>query len=65
VTRLLLIRFALREIVLPSLAGGVGIFLSVYLPLSHNFEPWQLPLLAGLLGTPLVAIGGKKDDAPK
>jgi hypothetical protein len=32
------------------------------LPLSHNFEAWQLPLLAGLVGTPLVAIGGKKAD---
>jgi hypothetical protein len=60
VQKLLLIRFAIRELVLPSLAGLVGIFLSVYLPVSGHFEPWQLPLLAGLLGTPLVAIGGDK-----
>lgn len=38
--------------VLPPLAG---LFLTIYLPLSGQFEYWQLPLLAGLYGTPLVA----------
>lgn len=33
----------------------IGAFLSVYLPLSHQFEYWQLPLIAGAFGIPLVA----------
>ena len=32
-----------------------GVFLSIYLPLAGQFEAWQLPLIAGLLGIPLVA----------
>lgn len=32
-----------------------GVFLSIYLPLAGLFEAWQLPLLAGLFGVPLVA----------
>lgn len=43
--------------VLPPLTG---VFLSVYLPLTHQFEVWQLPLLAGLFGVPLVG----KDTTP-
>lgn len=60
--RLRLIRYAIREVFLPGLVGIAGVFLSVYLPLSGKFEPWQLPLLAGMLGTPLVAIGGSKNE---
>lgn len=60
--RLRLIRYAIREVFLPLLVGMAGVFLSIYLPLSGKFEPWQLPLLAGMLGTPLVAIGGKSED---
>lgn len=59
--RLKLIRYAVREVFLPLLVGIAGVFLSIYLPLSGKFEPWQLPLLAGMLGTPLVAIGGTKE----
>jgi hypothetical protein len=32
----------------------VGAFLSIYLAVSGRFEYWQLPLLAGLFGVPLV-----------
>lgn len=32
-----------------------GLFLAIYLPLAGQFEAWQLPLIAGLLGIPLVA----------
>lgn len=38
-----------------------GMFLCIYLPTSGNFEPWQLPLLAGLFGVPLVAPRGHGD----
>jgi hypothetical protein len=47
----------MRDLVIP----GAGVFLAIYLPLSHNFEPWQLPLLAGMLGVPLVARGGQPE----
>ena len=33
----------------------VGTFLAIYLPMSGAFEAWQLPLIAGLFGVPLVA----------
>lgn len=46
-----------RDIVTPT----VGLFLCVWLPLSGNFSPWQLPLLAGMLGVPLVARGGASE----
>lgn len=32
-----------------------GLFLCIYLPATHQFEYWQLPLIAGLFGIPLVA----------
>lgn len=47
----------MRDILTP----GAGIFLAVYLAVSGTFEPWQLPLLAGMLGVPLVARGGPPD----
>ncbi len=40
-----------RDLLPPS----VGTFLSIYLPLAGAFEAWQLPLIAGLFGVPLVA----------
>jgi hypothetical protein len=43
-----------RDIVIPL----AGVFLAVYLPLASLFEPWQIPMIAGMLGTPLVARGG-------
>ncbi len=44
--------------ILPPLTG---LFLSVYLPLAGQFSAWQLPLIAGLLGIPLVAPRQPKD----
>jgi hypothetical protein len=38
--------------IFPPLAG---LFLSIYLPVSGQFEYWQLPLIAGAFGIPLVA----------
>ena len=38
-----------------------GVFLAVYLPLAGEFSAWQLPLIAGLLGIPLVAPRAKED----
>lgn len=46
-----------RDIIIPV----TGAFLATYLPLAHLFEPWQLPLIAGMLGTPLVARGGSPE----
>lgn len=48
----------MRDIVIP----GAGVFLSIYLPVSGTFQPWQLPLLAGMLGVPLVARGANGDE---
>ena len=62
--RLLLIRFALREIFIPGLAALAGIFLAVYLLVTGKGEYWHLPLIAGLIGTPLVAIGGGTAQEP-
>lgn len=42
---------ATRDIIPPI----TGTFLSIYLPLAGQFSAWQLPLIAGLLGIPLVA----------
>lgn len=48
----------IRDIVVPL----AGVFLSIYLPVGGAFAPWQLPLLAGMIGVPLVGRGG---DAPE
>lgn len=52
----------MRDIVPPL----VGAFLSIFLPASGQFEYWQLPLLAGLFGVPLVSGRGEAppDDGP-
>lgn len=44
----------MRDILIP--AGGLA--LALILPLSNRFEYWHLPLIAGMLGVPLVARGG-------
>lgn len=58
--RLRLIRFALREVLIPTLIALGGLFLAIYLPITDRLEAWHFPLIAGMLGTPLVAIGGDK-----
>jgi hypothetical protein len=50
-----------RDIVPPI----VGAFLTVYLPLTHQFAYWQLPLLAGLFGVPLVAASRDGETTPE
>lgn len=44
----------MRDILIPS----GGLFLAIFLPLVDRFEYWHLPLIAGMLGVPLVARGG-------
>lgn len=51
----------MRDIMIP----GAGVFLAVYLPLAKLFEPWQLPLLAGMIGVPLVGRGGQLEPDPR
>lgn len=41
------------------LGGGTGIFLAIYLPVTHQLEPWHLPLIAGLIG---VTLAGRSQD---
>lgn len=52
----------MRDVLIP--LGGL--FLAIYLPLSGLFAPWQLSLIAGMLGVPLVARGGEpeQDERP-
>lgn len=45
----------MRDILIP--AGGLA--LALILPLTDRFEYWHLPLIAGMLGVPLVARGGE------
>jgi hypothetical protein len=52
---------AIRDFAIP--AGGL--FLCLYLPLAHIFQPWHLPLLAGMLGVPLVGRGGQPPPDPR
>lgn len=62
--RLRLIRFAaliaMRDVLIP----GAGVFLAVYLPLVGALSPWHLPLIAGMLGTPLVGRGESPPETP-
>jgi hypothetical protein len=57
--QLQLIQAAFKSALIP----GGGLFLAIFLPLTGNLEPWMLPLIAGMLGTPLVTKGanGRKD----
>lgn len=43
----------------------IGAFLCVYLPVTDEFEVWQLPLLAGLLMVPLVGKDGTSQLEPR
>jgi hypothetical protein len=49
-----------RDVLIP--VGGM--FLAIYLPLTNNLQPWHLPLIAGMLGTPLVARGANPPETP-
>lgn len=50
----LAILILMRDLLIP----GGGLFLAVYLPVQGILAPWHLPLIAGMLGTPLVARSG-------
>jgi len=43
-----------RDIVIPL----AGVFLAIFLLVTDRGEYWHLPLIAGMLGVPLVARGG-------
>lgn len=51
----------MRDAIIP----GAGVFLAIWLPLTDTFEPWHLPLLAGMLGVPLVGRGGDPPPDPR
>jgi hypothetical protein len=45
----------LRQVILELGPPVAGLFLAVYLPITHAFEPWHLPLVGGLIFGNLVA----------
>lgn len=49
----------IRDLVTP----GAGVLLAVKLGLSGGLEPFHLPLIAGMLGIPLVARGSTNGKA--
>jgi hypothetical protein len=59
-----LIRFYLLEVVLPTLTGISGL-LFLFGVGREELLPWHLPLIAGMLGTALVAIGGARAEDPE
>lgn len=63
--RLLLIRFAALILMRDFLIPVGGLFLAIYAPVTHSLQPWELPLIAGMLGTPLVARGASPPDVPR
>lgn len=56
--RLSIIRYAVLILMRDVLIPGGGLFLALQPP-GGSLEPWHLPLIAGMLGTPLVARGEK------
>jgi len=45
----------LRQVILELGPPTAGLFLAVYLPITHSFQPWHLPLIGGLIFGNLVA----------
>lgn len=62
--RLAVIRYAIlilmRDIVIP----GGGLYLALVGGTQGWLQPWHLPLIAGMLGTPLVARGERPPELP-
>lgn len=56
--KLSIIRLAVLIVMRDLLIPGGGLLLAIVLPLNGTLSPWHLPLIAGMLGTPLVARGG-------
>lgn len=67
--KLILIRLAVLIVMRDFLIPMGGLTLAIILPLTHSLSPWHLPLIAGMLGTPLVARGtpipGESRDSTK
>jgi hypothetical protein len=55
--RLRLIRFAVLILVRDAVIPGAGVYLAIRGLVVGTLEAWHLPLIAGMLGTPLVARG--------
>jgi hypothetical protein len=55
--RLRLIRFAVLILVRDVVIPGAGVYLAIRGLVVGTLEAWHLPLIAGMLGTPLVARG--------
>jgi hypothetical protein len=49
------------RIVRDGLVLAVGTFFSVYLPVTHQFEWWAAPLIAGCFGFVLTAPRGPRE----
>jgi hypothetical protein len=56
-SRLTLIRYGALILVRDILIPSGGLFFVTYGLITGTLEPWHLPLIAGMLGTPLVARG--------
>lgn len=60
--QLSLIRLAILIVMRDLLIPGGGLYLAVHLSSNGTLSPWHLPLIAGMLGTPLVARGSTPSD---
>lgn len=55
------VQIVMRDILIP----GAGVVLAFYLPATHQFSYWQLPLLAGMMMVPLVGRSGAPEGDPR
>lgn len=62
--RLRLIRFAVLILIRDLIIPGAGVYLAVRGLSVGTLELWHLPLIAGMLGTPLVARGENPPELP-
>ena len=62
--RLSVIRYAVLIAVRDVLVPVAGLVLALALPLTGRLEPWHLPLIAGMIGTPLVGRGEAPPEVP-
>jgi hypothetical protein len=64
VSQLVLVRYAVLIAVRDFLIPLGGLYLAVRLPTAGALQAWHRPLIAGMLGTPLVARGESPPDKP-
>lgn len=62
--RLLLIRFAALILIRDILIPGSGVYLAISLLKSGDMQPWHIPMLIGMMGTPLVGRGSEEPPPP-